>query len=90
LSVRPYAGPGDAPPQSPLDWPLAGSLATAGTPLAPDSPELGRCLVVGGADLDRLWPALGRANALTPFVSQGQRYALVVRPLLPDEPAACD
>lgn len=75
--------------QQPVDWPLTTPLATFGAAVVEGSPEAGRCGVVTGADLDTLWPILGRANALTPFRSGGAEYQLVVRPLLPHEPSTC-
>lgn len=89
LAVRPYAVTDPAYVRDPVEWPLAWSLATAGTPVVPGSPEAGRCVVVSGADLDRLWPVAAAADGTTPFVSEGGRYALVARPLLPDEAAVC-
>jgi hypothetical protein len=89
LLVRPYAVTDPAYVREPVAWPLASSLATAGTPIVEGSPEAGRCLVVGGADLDRLWPVLAAADGTTPFVSDGERYGMIVRPLLPDEAAVC-
>lgn len=88
LLVADYVAQADFP-QEPVDWPLATSLATGGTAWFPGQPEMGRCLVVEGADLETLWPALGAANALTPFASDGKQYALTVRPLLPDEEPIC-
>ena len=44
-----------------------------------------RCGVVSGADLDALWPLMQAANDLTPWVSDGKEYRLILRPLLPDE-----
>jgi hypothetical protein len=89
LAIRPYAVTDPAYLRDPVEWPLASSLATAGTPIVQGSPEAGRCLVVSGADLDRLWPVLAEAGATTPFVSDGGRFGLIARPLLPDEAAAC-
>jgi hypothetical protein len=69
--------------QRPVDWPLDTSLASFGEP----SKDLmdARCGVIGGSDLQTLRPMLSDANQLTPWVSDGQRYALLLRPLLPDE-----
>ena len=61
-------------PQQPVDWPLASALGSVGTPYFSGDPAGGRCLVVEGADLATLWPVLGAANALTPFVSEGARF----------------
>lgn len=88
-AVRTYAVTDPAYVRDPVDWPLSSSLATAGTPISAGSPDLGRCVLVSGAELDRLWPILADADVTTPFTSDGERYALVVRPLLPDEAAVC-
>jgi hypothetical protein len=44
-----------------------------------------RCGVVSGKDLGALLPLARRANQLTPWTSDGNRWSLVMRPLLPDE-----
>jgi len=45
--------------------------------------------VVAGAGAATLQPILDRANALTPFMSGGTTFSLLVRPFLPEEaPAA--
>jgi hypothetical protein len=43
------------------------------------------CGVVGGADAAGVLAAARNANQLTPWVSRGERFSLVLRPLLPDE-----
>jgi hypothetical protein len=44
-----------------------------------------RCATVTGSDwADRLAPAARSANQLTPWTSDGRRYAIAFRPLLPD------
>jgi hypothetical protein len=64
-----------------VDWPLA-PLATIGAawPLGSDS----RCALVEGADLATLRPLLDTANQATLWKSDGQTYAVVLHPLLPD------
>ncbi len=89
LIVRPYQAPDPAVVQPSIAWPLATPLASA-SPLIEGSPAEGGCLVVAGSDLTTLWPLLEKANALTPWVSAGDRYALTVRPLLPNEAPACE
>jgi hypothetical protein len=76
--------------QQPVAWPLATPLASFGTPATPDAGVAGtRVGVVAGADAATLQPILARANALTPFMSGGETFSLLVRPLLPEEaPAA--
>ena len=87
--IRDYANPSPELPQTPIDWPLPTSLATAGAPLGDPQIEGVRCLVATGDDLDRLWPLFGKANAITPFVSEGTEYAISLRLLLPDEEPIC-
>jgi len=69
--------------QRPVPWPLDTSLATFGTADA----NLGdlRCGAIGGGDLASVLPLAEGANELTPWRSDGAAYALVFRPLLPDE-----
>jgi hypothetical protein len=66
-----------------IDWPLAQGLAGFGDPDT-SFPDF-RCGVVGGSDLSTLLPDVQRANQLTPWRSDGARYLLTFRPLLPDE-----
>lgn len=68
--------------QQPVDWPLATPLADFG-----ERATLAgyRCGAVTGADLDAVLPLAREANQLTPWRSQGVSYAIVFRPLLPDE-----
>ena len=74
--------------QSPMTWPLATPRADLGTPAVPDRGIAGlRSGVVLGNDAKTLGPFLAKANALTPIVSAGKPYAIIVRPLLPDESA---
>ncbi|MBA2373841.1 MAG: hypothetical protein H0V74_06515 [Chloroflexi bacterium] len=91
-SIRIYAGrPGIAPDGEALDqpailWPLA-DLATAGVAVAERGVDV-RCQVVTGVDLATVLPLLQGANALSTFISAGEPYSLIVRPLLPGE-AGC-
>lgn len=81
--VRPYsASPEPGLGQAPIDWPLE-PLSTFGQPSATFSDF--RCGVVSGADFAKLLPEAQRANELTPWRSDGERYGLIFRPLLPDE-----
>jgi hypothetical protein len=68
--------------QSPIDWPLTPGLGGFGTPAPPS--DL-RCGVVDGDDLATLMPLAQQANQLTPWVSDGTRYGIIFRPLLPGE-----
>ena len=70
--------------QQPIEWPLASDLATIGSAV-PNAGAERRCIVVEGGDAGALRPLLERANVLTPFVSNGRRFSLIVRPLLPGE-----
>jgi hypothetical protein len=69
-----------------VTWPLATRLATFGTPLL--SPLQGgpsHCGVVDGSELTKLLPKAQSSNQLSPWISDGKRYGLGFRPLLPDE-----
>jgi hypothetical protein len=84
--MRVYVGSYQGDPelkQHAIAWPLPAPLASFGDPDA-NLPEL-RCGVVTGDDLATLYPDAQRANELTPWTSDGERYALTFRPLLPDE-----
>lgn len=79
-----YTAPEDASlgTQAERTWPIATPLNTFGDP-HPDSEY--RCGVVSGADLDALNAELEGTNTLTPWISGDAKFALVVRPALPDE-----
>jgi hypothetical protein len=82
--AQPYAAspePGLAQAERP--WPLDEPLDAFGSPF--EGNEDLRCAVVEGQALDRLLPAVAESNELTPWVSAGERWHLIVRPLLPDE-----
>jgi hypothetical protein len=65
-----------------VDWPLATPLSSRGDP----SEHAGyACVAVTGADLDAVLPLAQSANQLTPWRSDGARFAVLFRPLLPDE-----
>lgn len=82
--VRPYsASPEPELEQQVVEWPLPTPLDTFGEPY-PDL-ENTRCGVVSGTDHDELRDAAQLANELTPWASNGARYQLIFRPLLPDE-----
>jgi hypothetical protein len=69
--------------QQPLEWPLETPLSTFGEPDA-NLPDL-RCGTITGEDLAAVLPLAEQANELTPWTSDGERFGLVFRPLLPDE-----
>lgn len=89
-SIRIYAGKavlvsnGDLPVDQPaVAWPLE-DLATAGEVV--DNRAIAvRCQVITGDDLVTVMPLLQGANSLTAFLSGGEPYGLIVRPLLPGE-----
>jgi hypothetical protein len=69
--------------EPPKAWPLDPPLASFGT--ATGVTEFS-CGVVTGQDwADTLLPMVKSANGLTPWTSDGHRYAISFRPLLPNE-----
>lgn len=80
--VGPYRGQADLP-QPAVAWPLADPLAAFGeaVPNVQDT----RCGVVAGEDLSELLATARSTNQLTPWTSDGDEFALIFRPLLPDE-----
>lgn len=83
VHVLPYRPEPDLP-QAPITWPLDVPLDAFGESA---SNADGRCGVVAGPDLETLLEAARSANQLTPWTSAGDRYRLILRPLLPDEHA---
>ncbi len=70
-------------PQAAVPWPLAQPLASSRRTTWPGGYG---CLDVAGADwADTVMPAARSTNQLTPWLSDGRRWSLVFRPLLPDE-----
>jgi hypothetical protein len=63
-------------------WPLDTPLSSLGEPTDVAGYS---CAVVDGADLEAVLPLAQAANQLTPWSSEGERYGIVFRPLLPDE-----
>jgi hypothetical protein len=83
--VSPFRGPAQ-PGSSPIAWPLASDLGTAGRPSGPGSSY--RCIAVRGGDARALLARLRSANDQSRWIVRGKpatAYALVFRPLLPDE-----
>lgn len=66
-----------------IDWPL-GDLGTAGFTV-PNSPLGVSCQALKGDDLAKVLPILQNANSLQTFSSNGERYSLIARPLLPGD-----
>jgi hypothetical protein len=84
--MRIYVGDAQRDPelkQRPVAWPLDTPLSGFGDTDA-NLADL-RCGVISGADLDAVLPLAQQANELTPWTSEGDRYGLTFRPLLPDE-----
>ncbi len=82
LLVGPYE-PDPQLPQAAHAWPLSTPLSDIGQPTSPSG---NRCAVVSGRDwTEGLQPGAARANQLTPWTSDGAIYAIVIRPMLPDE-----
>jgi len=78
--IAPYR-PDPSLTEPPVRWPLTPSLASFGTPASGY-----RCGPVTGKNWAvHLGPAAARATAISPWISDGVRYGLVLRPLLPDE-----
>lgn len=91
--LRVFARPG-LPPEEPdlvqptLEWPFSEPLASFGEPYPMG--EDARCGTVSGDDLQTLLPLFMSANQSTPWESDGERYELLLRPLLPDESGCPD
>lgn len=67
-------------PQEPVRWPLDEPLE-----VGPQDTAGYACRAVTGGEWETLSPRARDANQLTPWVSDGDRFALLFRPLLPDE-----
>ncbi|MGN9911085.1 hypothetical protein ACTMTJ_26355 [Phytohabitans sp. LJ34] len=48
------------------------------------------CVTVTGADTAKVLAAAGKANAATPWTSDGRKWTVILRPLLPDEAGCAD
>ena len=82
--ARPWVDPGGTDPKSPEKaWP---GPALPGTYLNP-AVKIG-CVLVAGAEKDKVWAAAKEATAITPWTAGGTKYSVTFRPLLPDE-AGC-
>ena len=81
-----YEAPNTSGAANTIDWPLAVSLATFGTPATPDLGITGlRTGVAFGEDATKLDSAAAGATTDTVFVSDNQQYQVWIRPLLPPE-----
>jgi hypothetical protein len=82
--VQDYSQAGDgALPEATVDWPLAQPLASFGDPL--ENLVGTSCGAVTGSDFATLYPLVKKANEITPWLSEGTKYLLLFRPLLPGE-----
>jgi hypothetical protein len=79
--ARPWTDPGTTDATSPaVAWPgpaLPGAYLNAAFKIG--------CLTVTGDEMDKVLTAAGKANAMTPWTSGGEKYLVTFRPLLPDE-----
>lgn len=82
LFVSPYREVEDLR-QQPAAWPLGGALGAFGN--ADGQPEGYRCGTVVGEEWDTLRAVANGANELTPWTDGAGRFAVLFRPLLPDE-----
>jgi hypothetical protein len=82
--ARPWTDPGGTEPKAPEKaWPgpaLPGTYLNANFKIG--------CVVVTGAEKDKIWAAAKDASAITPWTAGGSKYLITFRPLLPDE-AGC-
>ncbi|MCY1139671.1 hypothetical protein OWR29_16850 [Actinoplanes sp. Pm04-4] len=70
----------DQPAQTEMAWP---GPALPGDYLNPAF-KIG-CVVVSGAEADKVLAAAKKANQMTPWTAGGEKYLITFRPLLPDE-----
>ena len=80
--VQSYRGEPELP-QPPIEWPLEPGLDAFGEAVEV-LPEA-RCGLVSGEDLSSVLADAAGANQLTPWTTGTREFALVFRPLLPDE-----
>jgi hypothetical protein len=83
--ARPWATPGnDLPKPSAKAWPgpaLPGAILNQNVNIG--------CVIVAGAEKDKVLAAAKDANALTGWTSGYKKWAVTFRPLLPDETNGC-
>jgi hypothetical protein len=88
-AIAAYVGPyrGQAQPGAKrVVWPLASNLATAGKRVSSGLEY--RCIVVGGAGVQKLTATLRKANEQSRWAARAgakASYQVIARPLLPDE-----
>lgn len=86
-TLRIFSSPYQADPtltKPPIAWPLTPGLDLFGAS-EQDTPGGMRCGTVAADEAATLLPLAQQANQLTPWTSDGKRYGLSFRPLLPDE-----
>jgi hypothetical protein len=72
-------------PPAPVDWPgpaLPGDRLHAGVDVG--------CVTATGDQAQAVLAAAGKANAMTPWLSAGKEWSVLLRPLLPDESGCAD
>jgi hypothetical protein len=74
--------PEDVQPNE-IDWPLATPLAETGEPFS--TLEMARCFVLEGQNFADVMSLLPDATTLTRWISGGEAYVFLIRPLLPGE-----
>lgn len=78
--TRTWVAPGDSIENPEMAWPgpaLPGETLNANTGLG--------CVVVTGADQDKVLAVAKDATAITPWTHGGKKWSITFRPLLPDE-----
>ena len=83
LFVLPAPATDPQMPQQPVEWPLAEPLSGFGAPDSNGNQD--RCGIVAGDDLAALLDTAKGTNTMTPWTSDGKRYQVLFRPLLPTE-----
>lgn len=84
IVTYPYTiGDREIEPQQ-LDWPLETPPGEIGEPFVYPGLEA-RCTVLEGEQLATMMAAIQQANTLTKWMFEGEPYAVVNRPLLPDQ-----
>lgn len=79
----------EPPPQElpEIEWPLETPISEFGEPQPNFDPSLSiRCGALEGRELRDFLAAAEGASEYTPWVSEGERFGLVVRPLFPEDP----
>jgi hypothetical protein len=80
--TKPFADGAFAPAQTPVAWPLADGLQAFRARSAGDTVT---CGVLTGPDATAVLAAAAKATDRTPWTSGGERFTVILRPLLPGE-----